>query len=346
MNPREQLQRLLRVKAAFSGADAEILVETLARSLPLTTAEHERAERGLTSEGRFADVFAALDWAVLIHGLEQRQLPTSSKDEWQVPDHLVFVRTPDRDASPVLVETKLVSGDKITLEVSLTQMRALEKYGSVFGVPVLFSVFWEKLHLWTTHTPDQFTRVSKFGKLKFDDAIHGDVSVIFSDTLLLIDTKWQRKITFDPTAEGCHLRHPERGFLVDDHLAVDGENFVQLTEVESGIINKIMRYKVVNVEKDGARSTLTVIGTTDSVAKASSIVHLLLEEFEAFGEESEPARAFNTLVRLKLNVGIPIRPYLPPKATPQMRELFLRTFGFSWPEEEKVATASPDSPSV
>ena len=156
--------------------------------------------------------------------------------------------------------------------------------------------------------------------------------MVFSDTLLVISTDWRRRTMYDPSAEGFHLWDPKRGFIVDDFLAVDGANFVQLSEVESGIINKIMRPKVLSVEKNGVRRVVTTACTMDSVAKASSIVQLLLEEFEAFGEEDEPSRAFNTLARLKLNAKIPIQPYIPKGKTPQLALLFERTLGLTWPD--------------
>ena len=330
MNPQEKLQRLLKVKAAFPGGQTGTLMDTLVSDLPFTLEKNERAERGLASESRFADVFSALDWAVLIHGLDQWQLPLDSKSEWQVPDHLIFVRPPKREASPVLVETKLVSGQKATFEISLSQLELLERYAVVAGMPLVLAIFWQRLHLWTTHTPDQLTRKARVARLAFDDATRSDVSVIFADTLIVISPTWQRRTTYDPNAKGFHVRHPDRGFIVEDYLATDGSTFVKLTEVESGIINKIMRPKTLKVTKNGTRSIVLTASVTDGVAKASSIVHLLLEEFEAFGEESEPARAFGTLARLKRIAHLPIHAYLPTNNTTQVQRLFERTFGFAW----------------
>ena len=324
---------MLKVKAAFPNGEAADLIGTLADALPFTPHEHERAERGLSSESRFSDVFSALDWVALVHGLEQWQLPLASKSEWQVPDYLIVVRTPDREPTPVLAETKLVSGEKVTFEISLTNLDLLKRYASLVGMPLIIAVFWEKLHLWTTHTPDQLTLTSKVARISFDDAMRNDVSVIFSDTLFVISVDWRRRTTYDPDPKNFHLHDPDRGFIVEDHLAVDGSNFVQLTEVESGIVNRIMRSKVLNVEKNGRQRTVTTASLRDSVAKASSIVHLLLQDFEAFGEEDAPERSLNTLVRLKLNTKMSIQPHLPLKNTPQVKDLFERAFGFPLPDE-------------
>jgi hypothetical protein len=342
MNPKEQLQRLLKVKDALPAGAAAGLLDSAIEALPFTPEEHARVDRGIASEGRFAQVFSGLDWTAMIHALDQWQLPLSSKETWQVPDHLIFVATPGRSAVPVLVETKLVSGQKVTFEISTSLLDALQRYADTVHMPLLIGVFWEKLHLWTTHTPDQLSRSEKAAKVSLETATHSDVSVIFSDTLLLIDKHWRRRTTFDPSAEGYHLRHPDRGFIVEDHLATDGENFVQLTEVESGIINRIMRSKVTNTEKQPGRSVVTTESTEESVAKATSIIHLLLEELEVFGEEGAPSRAFDTLARLKLSAGIPIRPFLPQNNTQQVQSLFESTFGISW---ERIERASdPDAP--
>lgn len=158
--------------------------------------------------------------------------------------------------------------------------------------------------------------------------------MIFSDTLLVVNKTWRRRTTYDPAAEGYHLRHPEHGFIVADALATDGQNFVELTEVESGIINRIMRYKVLETRKDGGRTVVTTESTTESVAKATSIIHLLLEEFEAFGEETAPSRAFDTLARLKTSAAIAIHAYLPQNNTQQVHALLEHTFGISWPSEK------------
>ena len=119
MNPQEKLQRWLKAKEAFPDGVVAGLLDSVIETLSVAPEVHARVERGITSEARFAHVFSGLDWTALVHGLDQWQLPVTSKEEWQVPDYLTFVKTPGRDASPVLVETKLVSGQKITFEMSI-----------------------------------------------------------------------------------------------------------------------------------------------------------------------------------------------------------------------------------
>src|SRR6476619_1249871 len=113
MDPFEKFQRLFRVKMAFPTTNSP-LFESLRNELPLTPHEQARAERGLSTEGRFAEVFSALPWAAMIHELGQRQLPPASKQFLQVPDYLAIIKPTGIHAeSAVLVETKLVSGEKI-----------------------------------------------------------------------------------------------------------------------------------------------------------------------------------------------------------------------------------------
>jgi hypothetical protein len=340
MDPREQLERLLKVKAAFPTADAMPVVDDLLRRLPFSPHEHDRAERGLTTESRFADVFSALPWTRLIHGLDQRQLPSESKTTLQVPDFLAIVQPADiHNESAVLLDTKLASGQKETLELQLSQMDCLQRYAGVLALPLLLAVFWERLHMWTVHTPDQFRTAERHARLSLSHALRNDLAVIFSDSVIPITTTWRRRTTYDPNAEGFHLRHPDRGWIIEDHLATDGKTFVKLSEVESGVLTRLAPFKTLETTIDGPRRTILSENGTERATKLSSVVHLLLEDFDGFGDDTQPDIAFNTFVKFKVDANVATFPGLPEKPTPQVTTLFEHVFGFTW-NDESTAGAS------
>src|SRR5687767_9396215 len=53
----------------------------------------ERFISRFTIEDWFEWIFSAMPWVQLIHGLDQQQIPTRSKDKYQVPDFLLLVET-------------------------------------------------------------------------------------------------------------------------------------------------------------------------------------------------------------------------------------------------------------
>jgi hypothetical protein len=266
-----------------------------------------------------------------VHGLEQRQQPPPSKESFQVPDFLAIVQPADlHGESALLVETKLVSGQKVTLEIQQDQLDLVGRYANALGLPLLVGVFWEKLRMWTTHTPDQMVHHAKTARIDLDTALRKDLSIVFSDSVMTIGQHWRRRTTYDPNATGFHLRDPHRGYIVEDHLATDGKHFVKLTEVESGIMSKLAPFKVIETTRAHGRRIVMAESQTERATKLSSVLHLLLEDFEAFGDDTQPKVAFDTFTEFKIRASLPTHPGLPDEPTPQVTALFERVFGFTW----------------
>lgn len=336
MNDFEKAIRLLALVDAFPSAEASI--EHLWTNLSVTEAERMRMASGLTTEWRFAPVFASLPWVKLIHGMDQRQHPIDSKNEFQVPDSFAIVQPKQicPKESPLLIDSKSVAPKKKTANISSQQMKALQRYADTAGIPLLIAVFWRELAMWTMHLPDQFdVRPSGELFLNHDDALHRDVSAIFSDVLLAIESGWYRRTTYDSGATGFHLRDENLGYIVEDAIRTSQGEFVELTEVESGILNVIYRGNVAHRERSGNKTVVERKSTTAVVTKVSSIINFLMENMDVYNDADAPALAFATAESFRQKLAVSHSSNLPKEMTAETNRLYHHVFGIQVEEEPK-----------
>lgn len=114
-------------------ADAKRLASRLAR-----------LHIGLPREDEFAVVCAWLGRCSLVHKLDQRQAPSRSHEDFQVPDLLAIFRSGER-STPVLVEVK--SCTKRVLSFRPDYFARLKQYCEAVRLPIL--VAWKHHGLWT-----------------------------------------------------------------------------------------------------------------------------------------------------------------------------------------------------
>lgn len=91
----------------------------------------DRFFRGYKVEDNFHILFSAMPWVKLIHELGQNQLPTLSKEVYQVPDFTIFFQTSKKENTPILLEVKSVKGDSQSLEVMTKQLNACVEYSKI-----------------------------------------------------------------------------------------------------------------------------------------------------------------------------------------------------------------------
>lgn len=154
----QKIRTIYDLMRAFDLKRGDAAVEQLISQIatPELRGQVDRFLAGYTSEDGFRSIFQALPWVGLIHGLDQEQSPQSSKTELQVPDHTVFIKTAMKDRFTVVVDPKLVKGDKRSLEIIPKQREAIERYAHELGVPLLYPIFWAKYQHWTVNSLDQF----------------------------------------------------------------------------------------------------------------------------------------------------------------------------------------------
>ncbi|MBT2157731.1 hypothetical protein KK420_10790 [Clostridioides difficile] len=90
--------------------------------------------------------------------LGQEQFPEKSKETLQVPDYeITFEAGSKTNTSCILVEVKLVDGDKQTYELQKYKYEVLKEYSSQKNEPLLFGIFWIKQGVWTINSIESFS---------------------------------------------------------------------------------------------------------------------------------------------------------------------------------------------
>ena len=236
-----ELQNQFDVRAVKSTLESQLSNEDQRRI--------NRFIAGFKIEGWFQWIFSALPWAMLIHGLDQHQLPFTSKEQYQVPDFLVIVETTALTREPLLVEVKRVADPKATLRIQDSQFALCENYAATLGIPLVFAIYWEKVMGWTLNTPDSFERRASTRKLPMTSAFELDCSLILGDVSYLVTQSLTRVSRFDENdVSESSVRHQEYGRLVSD-VAVQGGNRIEMTTLESAAIDSMLRMKKRSVKR-------------------------------------------------------------------------------------------------
>lgn len=102
-----------------------------------------RLHIGLPREDEFAVVCTWLGRCSLIHKLDQRQAPSMSQEEFQIPDLLAVFRSSNKSI-PVLIEVK----SKISKSLSFTSdyYSRLKQYAEALRLPLLIA--WKRHGIW------------------------------------------------------------------------------------------------------------------------------------------------------------------------------------------------------
>lgn len=91
--------------------------------------KYKRFEGGYAVEDLFMRIYSLLPWVKLITPLGQEQFPEKSKELIQVADYDVIYENGDSEHTEcVLVEAKLVDGEKKTHEIKKYQHEVLKSY--------------------------------------------------------------------------------------------------------------------------------------------------------------------------------------------------------------------------
>ena len=73
--------------------------------------------------------------------------------------------------SSVLVEVKLIDGDKQTYELQKYKYDVLKKYSQQKHEPLLFGLFWRKQKIWTINSIESFSKKSSYYKISFYERV-------------------------------------------------------------------------------------------------------------------------------------------------------------------------------
>ena len=91
--------------------------------------KYQRFEKGYAAEDLFMRIYSLLPWVKTVVPLGQEQFPENSKETLQVPDYeITFEAGSETNTSSILIEVKLVDGDKKTYELQKYKYKVLKEY--------------------------------------------------------------------------------------------------------------------------------------------------------------------------------------------------------------------------
>lgn len=170
----------------------DVLVE-LGYDLDATAVAEQvrRLDIGLPVEDEFSVVCAWLGKCLLLHKLDQHQVPISSKQEFQVPDLLAKFST-QISKCPVLIEVKSKK-DKL-LSFKPEYMGRLQNYADLVGMPLL--VAWKFHSFWMLFEAKHMKKANKNFNITLETACRENLlGVLAGDVAYKIGT-----------GAGVHLR--------------------------------------------------------------------------------------------------------------------------------------------
>ena len=105
----------------------------------------DRFLKGYAAEDLFQRIFSLLPWVKLIVPLGQEQFPNISKEMYQVHDYEVTFEAGDKDTlRNLLIEVKLIDGDKQTFELPKYKYAVLKEYSDVKKSTLTYCYFLEE----------------------------------------------------------------------------------------------------------------------------------------------------------------------------------------------------------
>jgi hypothetical protein len=211
-----------------------------------------RFAHGFEVEDWFHALYSLMTWSMLIHGLNQNQLPPWSKAKYQVPDFLALIEATSLEHLPLLIEVKRVQKPKQKLEIPEKQFAIAQKYSERLGMPLVYAVYWDSFSAWSINTPDTFGKKSSKRKLLLVQAFEMDCSLLFGDIPFLITEQITRTTVYRKGARSdSGIYDRDFGQLVSDVVTFRGQEF-DLNTMETSIFNAGPEFATTRtVEADG-----------------------------------------------------------------------------------------------
>lgn len=209
--------------------------------------KYPRFEKGYAAEDLFMRIYSLLPWVKSVVPLGQEQFPEKSKETLQIPDYeITFEAGSEKNVSCILVEVKLVDGDKKTYELQKYKYEVLKEFSTQKKKPLLFALFWKKQSTWTINSIESFAEKSSSYKISYENAFMDDLSAIFGDYTYLFQKQCYRKSVFsnnnNVNTQFFH-EHAKYGRTIYEGLSINGENFEQLCMLESPLLDCAFDFK-------------------------------------------------------------------------------------------------------
>lgn len=198
---------------------------------------YPRIRRGLTGEDNYRAIFSALPWIKNINGLHQEQ-EKHHKTDYQVPDFSLLVENAAKEKFPLLVDVKVVSGNKESCELMIKQLHSLRAYARDHKCQLLIAIYWERLGYWT-HTCVQNLGGKKRNKITWADAIANDVSHVLSDYSFIVLKDFYRRTRFSRDKSEGMATHKKHGYFSEVFIGSDVDSLKQYDVLYSSVVDAI-----------------------------------------------------------------------------------------------------------
>lgn len=274
-------------KKPMSDEEIKMLLERTVSDTELIS-QYPRFEKGYAAEDLFMRIFSLLPWVKTVVPLGQEQFPEKSKGSIQVSDYeITFEAGSETNTSSVLVEVKLVDGDKQTYELQKYKYDVLKEYSRQKNEPLLFAIFWRKQGVWTINSIDSFSVKSSSYKISYLNACLDDLSAIFGDYTYAFRQVCYRKSKFTNKEDACtaffHC-HEKYGLTVLESLSIDGINYTPLCMLEPAVLDCAFNFKKASCKKLSESETELIeeLDKTPYVYKLSSLMLAYLRKIHCF----------------------------------------------------------------
>lgn len=305
---------------------------------PLVVEKYKRFESGYAAEDLFMRIYSLLPWIKLITPLGQEQYPEQSKEEIQVADYEVLYEIGAPDCTGcVLVEAKLVDGNKETQEIKKYQYEVLKSYAEKKQEDILYALFWRKYGLWTLVPIEAYSEKSSVYKISFIEAYENDVSSIFGDYTYFFQNAVYRKSIYasENTPEDTYLYvHEKYGRALYDGLSFNGKDYEDLCFLETPVLDCAFDFKDNRIHMDGNVTELVErMENLPYVYRLSNLMLKYLLKIYCY-DPSDMYCHDNDIVKHAFEIVDTVRRkcqgkkfYLLPKRNPTTDRLFQKQFG-------------------
>ncbi|TYL42082.1 hypothetical protein [Dickeya sp. ws52] len=247
MSEMEKAQILHALKSNFN-VDQAILDELLRQIKDENIRlNFPRIQRGLTAEENYRAIFSAMPWIKNINGLHQEQ-EVHHKKNYQVPDYSLLVESSEKINFPLLVDVKVVSGNKESCELMVKQLHSLRAYARDHNAQLLIAVYWERLGYWTHNCVRSFGGKKK-NKITWAEAIANDVSHVLSDYSFIVEKDFYRKTFCSKDKLDGMAGHNKYGHFSEVFLGTDISNLKSYDLIYSSIVDSVFRGEEVEVKE-------------------------------------------------------------------------------------------------
>lgn len=213
--------------------------------------KYPRFQKGYAAEDLFMRIYSLMPWVKIVTPLGQEQFPEKSKEDLQVPDYEILFEAGDNiNISSILIEVKLIDGDKQTFKLEKYKYDVLKEYSEQKKEPLLYALFWRKKLIWTINSIESFSEKSSVYKISFETACKDDLSAIFGDYTYVFNKQCYRKSRFSSdknvNSEFIHI-HQKYGRTISESLSVDGkEEYQTLCLLETAVLDCAFDFKEIS----------------------------------------------------------------------------------------------------